>query len=77
MYPPAVCWSPANEHASCIAQEIVMDVLVLASDFLWDTATAAHQAEGRNRNTNWCVSKQAGLVPHCSSHAIGWVGSAH
>jgi beta-glucosidase/6-phospho-beta-glucosidase/beta-galactosidase len=54
-----------------------MDVLVLASDFLWDTATAAHQAEARNRNTNWCVSKQAGLVPHCSSHAIGWVGSAH
>jgi hypothetical protein len=54
-----------------------MDVLVLASDFLCDTATAAHQAEGRNRNTNWCVSKQAGLVPHCSSNAIGSVGSAH
>ncbi len=39
--------------------------------FLWGAATSAHQTEGQNRNTDWWVSEEAGLVPHPSGNACG------
>jgi beta-glucosidase len=45
------------------------DVLRFPDGFLWGAATSAHQTEGRNENTDWWRSEQAGLVPHASGDA--------
>ena len=37
--------------------------------FLWGAATAAHQVEGNNTNSDWWQSEQAGLLPHRSEAA--------
>ena len=47
----------------------VTDALRFPDGFLWGAATSAHQTEGRNFNSDWWVSEQAGLVPHASGDA--------
>ena len=37
--------------------------------FLWGAATAAHQIEGNNVNSDWWRAEQAGLLPHASEAA--------
>jgi len=37
-------------------------VLTFPADFLWGTATAAHQVEGGNANNDWWVWEQAGHI---------------
>src|SRR5262249_40543662 len=37
--------------------------------FLWGAATAAHQIEGNNTNSDWWQSEQTGLLPHKSEAA--------
>ncbi len=37
--------------------------------FLWGAATAAHQIEGNNVNSDWWRSEQAGILPHASETA--------
>jgi beta-glucosidase len=37
--------------------------------FFWGAATAAHQIEGNNFNSDWWRSEQAGLLPHKSLEA--------
>ncbi|GAC1317199.1 MAG: glycoside hydrolase family 1 protein [Chloroflexota bacterium] len=36
---------------------------------MWGAATAAHQIEGHNFNSDWWASEQAGRLPHCSDSA--------
>jgi beta-glucosidase len=38
-------------------------------DFLWGSATAAHQVEGNNTNNDWWAAEEAGRVPHRSGLA--------
>jgi beta-glucosidase len=45
------------------------DELSFPDEFLWGAATAAHQTEGQNWNTDWWRSEQLGLVPHRSGDA--------
>ena len=33
-------------------------------DFLWGTATAAHQIEGNNKLSDWCVLQSLEIVNH-------------
>jgi beta-glucosidase len=37
--------------------------------FLWGAATAAHQIEGNNVNSDWWRAEQAGMLPHTSEIA--------
>ena len=37
--------------------------------FLWGAATAAHQVEGNNQNSDWWEYEQAGKLPHKSADA--------
>ena len=37
--------------------------------FLWGAATAAHQVEGFNVNSDWWQAEQAGLLPYRSEAA--------
>jgi beta-glucosidase len=37
--------------------------------FLWGAATAAHQIEGQNRNTDWWLSEERGTLPYRSGDA--------
>jgi beta-glucosidase len=37
--------------------------------FFWGAATAAHQIEGNNTNSDWWRAEQAGLLPHKSQEA--------
>jgi beta-glucosidase len=39
--------------------------------FLWGAATAAHQVEGQNRNTDWWRAEERGTIPHRSGDACG------
>lgn len=45
------------------------DRLAFPPGFLWGAATAAHQVEGGNWNTDWWRSEERGLVPHASGPA--------
>ncbi|HEY5156736.1 MAG TPA: family 1 glycosylhydrolase [Anaerolineales bacterium] len=42
--------------------------------FLWGTATASHQVEGRNTNNNWYIWEQEGHTTHKSGNASDWWG---
>lgn len=42
--------------------------------FLWGTATAAHQVEGKNTNNNWYRWEQEGHTKHLSGLACDWWG---
>jgi beta-glucosidase len=44
-------------------------VLHFPEGFLWGAATAAHQIEGFNINSDWWRSEQAGLLPYRSEQA--------
>ncbi len=35
----------------------------ISTDFLWGTATAAHQVEGYNNNNQWALHESSGKVP--------------
>jgi beta-glucosidase len=46
--------------------------------FLWGAATAAHQIEGSNLNSDWWLAEQAGLLPYRSETACNsWVEWRH
>jgi beta-glucosidase len=45
------------------------DVLGFPDGFLWGAATAAHQIEGNNVNSDWWRAEEAGLLPHRSGDA--------
>ncbi len=44
-------------------------VLQFPKDFLWGTATAAHQIEGNNVHSDWWAWEQDGRLPHKSGRA--------
>jgi beta-glucosidase len=44
-------------------------VLRFPDGFLWGAATAAHQIEGDNRNSDWWAAETAGTLPHRSEQA--------
>src|SRR5688572_5778636 len=45
------------------------DSLRFPENFLWGAATAAHQIEGGNRNTDWWRSEERRQLPHRSGDA--------
>src|SRR4051812_26800706 len=45
------------------------DVLRFPNGFLWGAATAAHQIEGNNVNSDWWLAEQDGLLPYRSADA--------
>ncbi len=47
--------------------------LYFPPDFLWGTATAAHQVEGQNTNSDWWAAEESGMVAHRSGQACGWL----
>jgi beta-glucosidase len=51
-------------------------ILTFPKDFLWGTATAAHQVEGGNTNNTWHAWEQAGHVAagHSAGTACDWWG---
>ena len=49
----------------------MQETLTFPDGFFWGAATAAHQVEGGNTNSDWWRSEQAGLVPHRSGRACG------
>lgn len=44
-------------------------VMCFPDGFLWGAATAAHQIEGNNLESDWWRAEQAGLLPHKSGDA--------
>jgi beta-glucosidase len=45
------------------------DISSFPHDFLWGAATAAHQIEGNNTNSDWWWSESMGRLPHRSGDA--------
>jgi beta-glucosidase len=64
----------AEHHLRCEGADVSVpmgerDELRFPDGFLWGAATAAHQTEGQNWNTDWWQSEQRGLVPYRSGDA--------
>src|SRR5207302_8768339 len=64
---PLVTTHPEEAEVSVPIGEC--DELRFPDGFLWGAATAAHQTEGQNWNTDWWQSEQLGLVPYRSGDA--------